>query len=623
MLKRAIAGAAIAGLCIAATSQINPPQKRVSEVNLDTDSMPGEMRSGAADLSTRRLITGLARPVLVTHDGVNADWIYVVEQRSGSTGRIKIFDRTNGDQISTFLSISGLNTGSEQGLLGLAFAPDYETSGHFYVNYTQSSQTRVTRYTRSTSNPEVANSSSATIVYSISQPYSNHNGGWIQFGPDGYLYISNGDGGSGGDPGNRAQNLNNQLGKMLRIDVSSLPYTIPPSNPFGDEIWSYGLRNAWRCSFDRANGNLWMGDVGQSAREEVDFQPASSSGGENWGWRCWEGNNTYNTSGCDSSSTMSFPIWEYSHGGSPYRCSLTGGYVYRGGAIPSLQGTYFFGDYCSNQIWSFRYDGLNVTEYTERTNELTPNAGSIGAISSFGEDYYGELYICDLNGEVFKLEPDSPTGACCFNEQCIPATAAACSNVGGKYLGDGISCDSEICLTPPDNDDCSDAIAAQEGPNSYDTENATDSSYSDSCTFGSDVWFSFNPLYDGTMLVSNTGTLFTPMTGLYASCPSGNNQALICSDTSFIWQVSEATTYYFRVGNGEGDTGIGQLQISVIPESEDCPGDCNGDDQRDVNDVLALIAAFGQESDCDLDGDGIISVTDLLEVLAVYGTPCE
>ena len=623
MLKRVIAGAAIAGLCIAATSQITPPQKRVSEVNLDTDSMPGEMRSGATDLSTTRLITGLTRPVYVTHDGVNPDWIYVVEQRSGSTGRIKIYNRENGSLISTFLSVSSLNTGSEQGLLGLAFAPDYETSGHFYVNYTQSSRTYVTRYTRSSSNPQAADPSSAEVVYFISQPYSNHNGGWIEFGPDGYLYISNGDGGSGGDPGNRAQNLNNQLGKMLRIDVSSLPYTNPASNPFGDEIWSYGIRNAWRCSFDRDTGDLWMGDVGQNAWEEIDFQPANSPGGENWGWRCYEGDNSYNTSGCDSAATMEFPIWEYSHGGSPFRCSITGGYVYRGNAIPSLDGTYFFADYCSNNIWSFRYDGSNVTEYTDRTSELSPDAGSIGAISSFGEDYYGELYICDLNGEVFKLIPDSPTGACCFSEQCITSTAAQCSAVGGKYLGDAVPCDSDICLTPPENDECASASVAGEGSTSYDTENATESSYSDTCAFGNDIWLSFTPLYDGTMLVTNTGTLFTPMTGLYTSCPTGNNQAVICTESSFIWEVSENTTYYFRIGNDDGDTGIGQLSISVIPAEEDCEGDCDGNGTRDVNDLLALIAAFGNDDECDTNDDNIIDVNDILNIISVFGTPCE
>ncbi|WP_299942432.1 PQQ-dependent sugar dehydrogenase [uncultured Microbulbifer sp.] len=354
-------------------------------------------------LSSFQFASGLTRPVFVTHDGTNPDWIYVVEQRSGSTGRIKILDRASGSLISTFLSVSGLNTGSEQGLLGLAFDPDYANNGYLYINYTQNSRTHVTRYQRSSTNPQTADPGSAQAVFSISQPFANHNGGWMAFGPDGYLYIGMGDGGSGGDPDNRAQNLNDLLGKLLRIDVTSLPYSIPASNPFGDEIWSYGLRNPWRSSFDRDSGDLWIGDVGQNNWEEINFQPASSSGGNNWGWRCYEGNNAFNTSGCPNPGTMDFPIWEYSHGGSPFRCSLTGGYVYRGTSIPWLDGTYFFADYCSNQIWSLKYDGNMVSEYTDRTAELAPNNGSISRVSSFGEDYFGELYICDINGEIYKI----------------------------------------------------------------------------------------------------------------------------------------------------------------------------------------------------------------------------
>ncbi|MAT80053.1 MAG: hypothetical protein CMJ29_00215 [Phycisphaerae bacterium] len=626
MLKRAFAGVAVVGLCVAATSQLDTPTRKTEPLVPTSQSMPAPIRSaGGESMTSFRLATGLSRPVLVTHDGVNPDWIYVVEQRSGSTGRIKILNRSNGSLISTFLSVNGVNTGSEQGLLGLCFDPDYENNGYFYVHYTASNTSFITRYQRSSSNPQTANPSSATVVYSISQPYSNHNAGWLEFGPDGYLYISMGDGGSGGDPGNRAQNLNNQLGKMLRIDVSSLPYTIPPSNPFGDEIWSYGLRNVWRASFDRDTGDLWMGDVGQNAWEEIDFQPANSSGGENWGWRCYEGDNSYNTSGCPSSATMTFPIWEYSHGGSPFRCSITGGYVYRGSSMPWMNGTYFFGDYCSNQIWTLRYDGSSVSDYQERTSELTPNAGAIGAISSFGEDYYGELYVCDLNGEIFSIRPDQPTGACCFNDQCVPnQTSATCANVGGEYQGDNVNCADVNCLTPPSNDDCDNAAVAGEGNTNFDTENATDSGYTESCTFGQDVWYKFDPLYDGTMLASVTGTLFSPEIGFYeGSCPTGNFEAVACGESSFIYSVSEGTSYWFRIGNNSGDTGFGTLTISVIPSEENCEGDCNGDDVRDVNDMLALLADYGQSSDCDITGDDIITVDDILAFLSDFGVPCE
>ncbi|MDG2095158.1 MAG: PQQ-dependent sugar dehydrogenase [Phycisphaerales bacterium] len=629
MLKRAVAGLAITGLCVAATSQLD--LSPVVDSTIPDKQIDRSLERSGADevLTSFRLATGLARPVFVTNDGINPDWIYVVEQRSGSTGRIKILDRTNGSVISTFLSVSGVNTGSEQGLLGMCFDPDYENNGYFYVNYTANSTTYITRYTRS-SNPQTADSSSATVVYSYAQPYSNHNAGWLDFGPDGYLYISMGDGGSGGDPGNRAQNLNNDLGKMLRIDVSSLPYTIPATNPFSGtsygEVWAYGLRNVWRAAFDRLTGDLWMADVGQNDWEEIDFQLASSAGGENWGWRCYEGDNTYNTSGCPGSGTLSFPIWEYSHGGSPFRCSITGGYVYRGSSMPWLQGTYFFGDYCSNQIWSLRYDGVNVSDYQDRTNELSPNAGSIGAISSFGEDYYGELYICDLNGEIFKILADAPTGACCFNEACIPSqTSANCSNVGGVYQGDNINCGDINCALPPSNDDCSSAAVAEEGNTNYDTDNATDSGISESCTtFGADVWFKFNPLYDGTMLGSVTGTLFDPAVAMYVeSCPGGDFESVVCDQTSFIYTVEESKNYYIRIGNSDGDTGFGQLTISVIPSKEECPGDCDDDGQRNVNDLLILLADFGDESDCDISGDGIISVDDILDLISSFNIPCE
>jgi hypothetical protein len=259
-------------------------------------------------------------------------------------------------------------------------------------------------------------------VLTISQPFANHNGGWIAFGADGYLYIAMGDGGSGNDPGNRAQDITSQLlGKILRIDVNgddfpadtARNYASPSTNPFvgvigDDEIWAYGLRNPWRNSFDRLTHDLYIADVGQSAVEEIDFQAASSTGGENYGWRCMEGDRCTGFSGCTCNSpSLVLPIHTYTHTGQ--NCSITGGYVYRGCAISGLGGTYFFADYCSDKIWSFRFDGVNQTEFTDRTVELTPDIGSISSITSFGEDAYGEIYICDQGGEVFKIIPtDSP-----------------------------------------------------------------------------------------------------------------------------------------------------------------------------------------------------------------------
>jgi len=370
----------------------------------------------ATEITTTRVASGLAAPVFIISPAGDFQRVFIVEQ----PGRIKIL--RNGEVLQTpFLDITGrVDYGGEQGLLGLAFHPDYANNGYFYVDYTNASGNTVISRFSVTGDPDVADPNSESIMLTITQPYSNHNGGMIAFGPsDGYLYIGMGDGGSGGDPGNRAQNDGVLLGKMLRIDVDGpAPYGIPPDNPFVgpgnplDEIWAKGLRNPWRFSFDRVTHDLYIADVGQNAWEEVDFQPSTSSGGENYGWRLMEGNHCYNPSeNCDPGG-LTYPIHEYSHGGSPFRCSISGGYVYRGSAIPDIQGRYFFADYCSEQIWSFLYDGNNLTELTDRTAELAPGGGlSIDDISSFGEDAFGELYIVDIGGEVFKIVPvnEAPT----------------------------------------------------------------------------------------------------------------------------------------------------------------------------------------------------------------------
>jgi len=366
--------------------------------------------ASATDITTERVASGLSSPIFVTSPPGDGQRLFIVEQ----PGRIKILQ--DGQVLNTpFLDIDGrVLSGGERGLLGLAFHPDYDINGYFYVDYTNNSGNTVISRFEVTADPDLADSSSESILLTIAQPYSNHNGGMIAFGPnDGYLYIGMGDGGSGGDPQNRAQSDSVLLGKMLRIDVDGgSPYGIPPDNPFAgpgyplDEIWAKGVRNPWRFSFDRLNGDLYIADVGQSQWEEIDFQPASSAGGENYGWRLMEGDHCYDPpSNCDPGG-LTYPIYEYSHGGTPFRCSISGGYVYRGNAIPQLPGTYFFADYCSGQIWSFRYDGSNITEFTDRTAELAPDSGYvISDISSFGEDGSGELYIVDLGGEVFKIVP--------------------------------------------------------------------------------------------------------------------------------------------------------------------------------------------------------------------------
>ena len=387
------------------------------------DTTAGE---GIEALTTVRVAGNLDHLTFVTYAPGDYTRLFIVEKQ----GRIKVLNLKTGVVNATlFLDIDalvggGLSTNDERGLLGLAFHPDYQNNGYFYVDYTNNvGTTTVARYSVS-DDPEVADPGSALILLTIFQPFSNHNGGWIGFGPnDGFLYISTGDGGSAGDPGNRAQDITNQLlGKMLRIDVDGNDgpggnYGIPAGNPFvgitgDDEIWAYGLRNPWRSSFDRATGDLYIADVGQNAWEEIDFQPADSTGGENYGWRCYEGDHTFNTGGCPPAKTMVFPIHEYSHA---LGRSLTGGYVYRGCAIPTLDGTYFFADYVFTRLWSFTYEGQNNPTVTSRIAELSPSSDgfSINQISSFGEDARGELYIVDqgsgFSGQVFKIVPVKPT----------------------------------------------------------------------------------------------------------------------------------------------------------------------------------------------------------------------
>ena len=389
---------------------------------------------GAVGLDTVRVKTGLERPVFATHAPGDFDRLFVVEKR----GHIELLDMNNNfATIGQFLNIDSIVGGgtsgfSEQGLLGLAFHPDFQSNGKLYVNYTNNGgNTVVSEWTVSATNPNIVDLTSERKLMQIAQPFTNHNGGWLGFGQDGYLYISTGDGGSGGDPGNRSQDITNQLlGKMLRIDVDGTgsgvfgQYAIPADNPFvgisgDDEIWAYGLRNPWRPSFDALTGDLYIADVGQSAREEISVQPASSTGGENYGWRCYEGNNNFNTGGCAPAATMVFPVHEYPRTSG---ISITGGYVYRGCVMPEMQGLYFFADYGSARIWTFEWNGGGgITGLVNRTTELAPSTGgAINSITSFGTDAFGEMYICDqgsssANGELFKIIPAGGTGSgsCC------------------------------------------------------------------------------------------------------------------------------------------------------------------------------------------------------------------
>jgi glucose/arabinose dehydrogenase len=341
-------------------------------------------------------------PVDLQNPGDGTDRIFVVEQ----AGRIYVFE--NHSNVTTkklFLDIAdSVSSGGEMGLLGLAFHPNYKTNGYFYVNYTKSSPVRrtlIVRFKVSSQNPDSADRSSSKILMEVVQPYSNHNGGQLAFGPDGFLYIGLGDGGSGGDPQNYAQNKSSLLGKILRIDVDktqgSLSYGIPPDNPFAnnsqgfkEEIFAYGLRNPWRFSFDASNGNLWCADVGQNAWEEIDL----IVNGGNYGWRCYEGNHSYDLSKCSDTNYI-FPVWEYPHSEG---ISITGGFVYRGPNLPELYGKYIYADFGSKNVWALTYDGFNAP-----TNQLLLTSNR--AITSFGVDINNELYIVAYDGIIYRFTP--------------------------------------------------------------------------------------------------------------------------------------------------------------------------------------------------------------------------
>lgn len=368
---------------------------------LFTLSIFSSLIGNAQSINLEEFATGLTSPVEITN--ANDSRLFVVQQN----GIIKIIQPNGTINPTDFLNISSKITfNGERGLLGLAFHPQYSANGYFFVYYNNTAGNIVlARYSVNTTNPDVADPASEKILLNIPKPFANHNGGSIHFAPDGKLWVVTGDGGSGGDPNNNAQNKNSLLGKMLRIDVNApdpAPYNIPSDNPFAgtgvdgaDEVWAYGLRNAWKFSFDLTTGNAMIADVGQGVIEEINRMPITQAG-INYGWRCYEGNNSYNPAGCPASSSMTFPVAVYDHSGG--KCSITGGYVYRGTQYPSLQGKYFFADYCSNQVGILNTDNSIIWTTAYNGN----------GFSSFGQDSQKELYIAGvLSGKIFKITTGS------------------------------------------------------------------------------------------------------------------------------------------------------------------------------------------------------------------------
>jgi glucose/arabinose dehydrogenase len=352
-------------------------------------NVPGLPHPGAYHWA--QVITGLHHPTVITHAG--DERLFIVEQ----PGRIRIWQ--NGQLLAApFLDITSQvdSDGSEQGLLGLAFHPHYRENGFFYLNYIDLRGNTVIARFQVGSDPNLADPGSELKLLGVPQPFANHNGGQLAFGPDGYLYLGLGDGGSQGDPAGNGQSTNTLLGKLLRLDVDrGEPYAIPADNPFANgggepEIWAWGLRNPWRFSFDSATGDLYIGDVGQSQWEEIDYLPAGTPGGVNFGWNALEATHPYKGG---NSAAFTAPVAEYGHGEG---CSVTGGYVYRGAALAEWQGVYLYGDFCSGQIW-----GL-LKSASGWQNDLLFQSGF--SLSTFGVDHNGELYLADYGGGIYRLE---------------------------------------------------------------------------------------------------------------------------------------------------------------------------------------------------------------------------
>lgn len=363
-------------------------------------------------LKLELIASGFSKPVDIKHAGDNR--LFVVERQ----GAIKIL-RPNGTVDATpFMNIANKvnSVGGEQGLLSLAFSPTYKQDGFFFVNYIRGAgagTSVIARYKVHPLDSNLADTASETILFQLPQPFDNHNGCDLRFGPDGYLYASFGDGGSANDPNGNGQNLGTLLGKIIRINpFQGATYTVPSSNPFVNtigalpEIWAYGLRNPWRCSFDRITGDYWIADVGQNVIEEVNCQPAASSGGLNYGWRCYEGSAPFNTVGCTNSGYEA-PVFEYTHT-SPNGCSITGGYVYRGAKYQNMFGNYFFTDFCSGRIWC-----TTKTGSTYSTTVL--NNYFQFQFSSFGEDQAGELYLASHgSGNIHRIKDTSSCNPVAF-----------------------------------------------------------------------------------------------------------------------------------------------------------------------------------------------------------------
>ena len=375
-----------------------------------------------SQIQAEKITDLLDKPIYATSIMLDAEIIFVVEQ----DGLIKLIKDLELAE-TPFLDITDrvqtpFYPGDERGLLGFALDPEFKKNGFFYVNYVDQNNTSI--ISRFSSTNLVTNKSTERYILKVEQPYSNHNGGHLAFGPDGYLYISLGDGGSAGDPEGRGQNLNSLLGKILRIEPKENSYEIPLDNPFYNtdnsakkEIWHSGLRNVWRFSFDRLNGDMYMGDVGQNNWEEINYQESNQKG-INYGWNIMEGKHCFNPEVSCDSLLYEHPIYEYPNNANYIKtliglkqanrdgCSVTGGYVYRGDKMPEMYGRYIFGDYCTGKVWSFSNINGLIQNFKDHTADITKSMGEKSFyLSSFGEDYNGELFLINYNGSLYRIIP--------------------------------------------------------------------------------------------------------------------------------------------------------------------------------------------------------------------------
>ncbi|MCA9197264.1 MAG: PQQ-dependent sugar dehydrogenase [Planctomycetales bacterium] len=601
--------------------------------------------NGENSIVATRIASGLDRPVFATFAPGHDDHLFIVEQHSGS---IQVLDLNSLQlQATPLLEINNLSRSNEQGLLGLAFDPDFVNSGQFYINYTDSSgTTRLERYSASSDNSFLADPNSAETLLTIRQPQSNHNAGWLGFSPsDGYLYMATGDGGGANDSanghtagiGNSQDTTNNLLGKMLRLDVNrddfpadaNRNYGIPNDNPFvgsdgDDEIWAYGLRNPWRNSFDRDTGDLYIADVGQAEWEEVNFQPAGVSGA-NYGWRLREADIATPQVGGPEPADHVTPIHAYAHdanGG----FSITGGYVYRG-PIEELQGEYFFADFVSNRIWSLQHDGSQATSVTDQTTAIRANEGGIGSIASFAEDAAGNLYILSLDGDIFRLD------------DIIDVTTIVPSGANWSYLDDGSNQGTAWRETLFDDSNWKQA-AAQFGYGDGDEATVISFGPSSSAKFVTSYFrHEFDIANPDTIQTLELGLLYDDGAAVYlngvevvrtenlapdakfdslANFQNAGAQAGADEDTFFPFAIDASLLVEGRnvlavevhqASRSSSDLSF-DLSLSAVLGLE---GDFNSNGELDVNDLDLLserVRSGSLEAQFDLDGDGELTNRD-------------